>query len=320
MKPEAARRRRSPQHIRPGVPPCRLRRAAARRPRRRRRAQVARIIDQSDSSLLDVLDNLLNRGVVLNADVILALANVDLVYVRLSALLCAADRVCADAPGDMIAALRLRAGRARTAAPADRPRPPVAQPATRRRRRRWSSAPAAGPQPRSGPATARDRHAADVAHAGDCCRRASDRLDRRGLAATRWCRRRRPDILAALRPGPRMRADDGARLRLADRCSDEPGIRRRSGTEFLEQRRERAHHEPPEVEVVRRELGPLVKAERVAAGERGAGSSRSFTSSRDVSHRRLPPAVRRQSVAKLRPRTVTVTGPWPAFAFAPELF
>ena len=58
--------------------------------------QVARIIDQSDSSLLDVLDNLLNRGVVLNADLILALANVDLVYVRLSALLCAADRVLSD--------------------------------------------------------------------------------------------------------------------------------------------------------------------------------------------------------------------------------
>ena len=55
--------------------------------------QVARIIDDSDASLLDVLDNLLNRGVVLNADIILALANVDLVYLRLSALLCAADRV-----------------------------------------------------------------------------------------------------------------------------------------------------------------------------------------------------------------------------------
>lgn len=54
---------------------------------------VARIIDQGDSSLLDVVDNLLNTGVVLNADLILALANVDLVYIRLSALLCAADRV-----------------------------------------------------------------------------------------------------------------------------------------------------------------------------------------------------------------------------------
>jgi hypothetical protein len=49
--------------------------------------------------LVDVLDNLLNRGVVLNADIILALANVDLVYLRLSALLCAADRVLSDDAG-----------------------------------------------------------------------------------------------------------------------------------------------------------------------------------------------------------------------------
>ena len=66
------------------------------RPDRPPRRQVARIIETSDSSLLDVLDNLLNRGVVLNADIILALANVDLVYLKLSALLCAADRVLSD--------------------------------------------------------------------------------------------------------------------------------------------------------------------------------------------------------------------------------
>jgi hypothetical protein len=54
---------------------------------------VARIIDDGDRSLLDVVDNLLNSGVMLNADLMLALANVDLVYVRLSALLVAADRV-----------------------------------------------------------------------------------------------------------------------------------------------------------------------------------------------------------------------------------
>ena len=57
------------------------------------RREVARIMDDSEKSLVDVLDSLLNQGVVLNADVILALANVDLVYLRLSALLCAADRV-----------------------------------------------------------------------------------------------------------------------------------------------------------------------------------------------------------------------------------
>ena len=57
------------------------------------RRKAARIIETSDASLLDVIDSLLNKGVVLNADVILALANVDLVYLRLSALLVAADRL-----------------------------------------------------------------------------------------------------------------------------------------------------------------------------------------------------------------------------------
>ena len=51
------------------------------------------MLDDSEATLLDLVDNLLANGVVLNADVILALANVDLVYIRLSALLCAADRI-----------------------------------------------------------------------------------------------------------------------------------------------------------------------------------------------------------------------------------
>ena len=62
-------------------------------PPKPRTTHVASIIDDSERSLADVIDNLLNQGVVLNAEVILALANVDLVYLRLSALLCAADRV-----------------------------------------------------------------------------------------------------------------------------------------------------------------------------------------------------------------------------------
>lgn len=57
------------------------------------RRDIAHIMDDGEKSLVDVIDSLLNQGVVLNADLILALANVDLVYVRLSALLCAADRV-----------------------------------------------------------------------------------------------------------------------------------------------------------------------------------------------------------------------------------
>ena len=73
--------------------PPRRRRLSTVRPRPPARRRAARIVASSDTSLLDVIDSLLNKGVVLNADVILALANVDLVYLRLSALLCAADRV-----------------------------------------------------------------------------------------------------------------------------------------------------------------------------------------------------------------------------------
>ena len=51
------------------------------------------LVDGADSSLLDVVDNLLTKGVVLSGDVMVGLAGVDLIYVRLSVLLCAADRI-----------------------------------------------------------------------------------------------------------------------------------------------------------------------------------------------------------------------------------
>jgi len=51
------------------------------------------VLDAGDTSLLDVLDKLLNKGVVLDGDVVLGVAGVDLVYLRLSSLLCAIDRV-----------------------------------------------------------------------------------------------------------------------------------------------------------------------------------------------------------------------------------
>lgn len=54
---------------------------------------LATALQSPETTILDVVDNLLNRGVVLNAEVVLALADVDLVYLRLSALLSAADRV-----------------------------------------------------------------------------------------------------------------------------------------------------------------------------------------------------------------------------------
>jgi hypothetical protein len=94
-----------PPRVRHPAPPAQARRQrppkAAVRPRLSAppppRREVARILDESESTLLDLVDNLLNRGVLLNADVILALAGVDLVYLRLSALLCTADRML---PGD----------------------------------------------------------------------------------------------------------------------------------------------------------------------------------------------------------------------------
>ena len=63
----------------------------AKKARRPTDAEV--VLGEQDASLLDIVDNVLNKGVVLNGDVTIALAEVDLVYARLSLLLCAADRV-----------------------------------------------------------------------------------------------------------------------------------------------------------------------------------------------------------------------------------
>jgi hypothetical protein len=68
------------------------------------------VIGDAEASLLDLVDNVLNKGVVITGDITLALAQVDLVYARLSVLLCAADRVLEAAP----AAPRPRARRARS--------------------------------------------------------------------------------------------------------------------------------------------------------------------------------------------------------------
>ena len=56
-------------------------------------SKVQQILGEADASLLDLVDHVVNKGVVIEGDVLLGLADVDLVYLRLSALLCAADRV-----------------------------------------------------------------------------------------------------------------------------------------------------------------------------------------------------------------------------------
>jgi gas vesicle structural protein len=69
------------------------------RPSRRRPARRAGPpLEDADLSLLDLVDNVLNRGVVVDGEVVFALAGVDLVYLRLSAILCAADRLFAAGP------------------------------------------------------------------------------------------------------------------------------------------------------------------------------------------------------------------------------
>ena len=61
--------------------------------KRGRAASAEQILDSPDVSLLDIVDNVLNNGVVLSGDLTIALAHVDLIYARLSLLLCAADRI-----------------------------------------------------------------------------------------------------------------------------------------------------------------------------------------------------------------------------------
>ena len=61
-------------------------------------AIAVQVLEAPDSTLLDVLDHLLNKGVMLNGDVTLGVAGIDLIYLRLASILCAADRVLPPAP------------------------------------------------------------------------------------------------------------------------------------------------------------------------------------------------------------------------------
>lgn len=50
-------------------------------------------LNEADVSLLDVIDHVLNQGIVISGELTLGVADVDLIYVRLLALICSADRV-----------------------------------------------------------------------------------------------------------------------------------------------------------------------------------------------------------------------------------
>ena len=76
---------------------------------------VDTVLDAPESSLLDVIDHLLNKGVMATGEVTLGVAGIDLIYLRLSTILCAADRLL---PADPAAAPR----RSRHRGPAKRKR------------------------------------------------------------------------------------------------------------------------------------------------------------------------------------------------------
>ena len=91
---------------------------------------------------------------------------------------------------------------------------------------------------------------------------------------------------------------------------------RSSGTAFLEALRDRARHEPAEVDAFRRAVGRHAVAERVDVGDRRVRAT--------IFHlvpRRSIAAYRRaaSAAAASLPCTVSITGPWPPFAFVPEL-
>ncbi len=65
------------------------------------------ISEDSDTTVLDLVDHLLTKGVMITGDVVLGVAKVDLVYLRVSAILCAADRMLPGAEGAR-AAVRVR--------------------------------------------------------------------------------------------------------------------------------------------------------------------------------------------------------------------
>jgi len=51
------------------------------------------VLETPDSTVLDVIDELLNKGVMATGDLTIGVAGIDLIYLRLSSILCAADRL-----------------------------------------------------------------------------------------------------------------------------------------------------------------------------------------------------------------------------------
>ncbi|AKU95001.1 hypothetical protein AKJ09_01665 [Labilithrix luteola] len=63
------------------------------------RIQGPRILEGIDASLLDIVDHVLTKGIVLKGDVVLGVADIELIYLQLSAVLCAFDRIAGPSAG-----------------------------------------------------------------------------------------------------------------------------------------------------------------------------------------------------------------------------
>jgi hypothetical protein len=92
---------------------------------------------------------------------------------------------------------------------------------------------------------------------------------------------------------------------------------RTSGAAFLASRRRQAQHVPAEARAIRRGLGDLASDERLHAGEGGLRLSIYHLVPRaSVEEYRRRASSLQPSIAPYR---VAVSGPWPVFAFSPEL-
>jgi hypothetical protein len=67
--------------------------AHKRRPAADKASDAELVLGEDDASLLDIVDHVLSKGVVLTGDLTIGLAQLDLIYARVSLLLCAADRI-----------------------------------------------------------------------------------------------------------------------------------------------------------------------------------------------------------------------------------
>ena len=138
------------------------------------------------------------------------------------------------------------------------------------------------------------------------------RVDQRTLRET--LASREPEILAAL-------ASVRGRRQMTIRIFGEPVPGEpveqsvETGTEYLKRRQARLHSRPPEVAAVRDALGSVVVDERVEPGPRGLR----ITIFHLVAIADLDTYRRRAASLRLDPHQVTVSGPFPAFAFTPEL-